>query len=82
MSNGLPFLDEFTDYDSVLRHFEAHGTLPFHNRGRSALAVAMVSHHLGRPEQARRYFDLADSEAAKHQGFRTHVAEVRGYCGL
>src|SRR5262245_37827841 len=36
--NGLPFLDQYENYSSVLSQFEQTGTLPSRNEGRSALA--------------------------------------------
>jgi len=81
---GLPFLEEYESYESVLEHLGRHGFLPFSNPGRSALAGAMICSHLGRLDEARRYFELADSAAtdARHEGFRSHVGVVRTSCGL
>jgi hypothetical protein len=68
---GLPFLDQFPDYGSVLAHFEAHGDLPFRNPGRAALDAAIIAHHVGDLEKARQLFSRAHS--TDHKGFRQHV---------
>jgi hypothetical protein len=81
---GLPFLEEFESYDAVLEHLDQRGCLPSSNPGRGALAGAMICSHLGRADDAKRYFDLAEAAAveARQSGFRSHVAAVRSSSGL
>lgn len=77
---GLPFLSQFETYDDVLTYFKRFGKFPFHNEGRSALAAAIISYHLGRTSDAEDSFQAAIDYARDHPGFRDHVLKVREQC--
>jgi hypothetical protein len=77
---GLPFLSQFESYDAVLTYFKLFHELPFHNEGRSALAAAIISYHLGRRSDAEDFFEAAIDYAKDHPGFREHVKELRQRC--
>jgi hypothetical protein len=81
---GLPFLDEFEGYFSVLEQLERTGALPSKNEGRSALAGALICCHLGERERATMFFDRAIAMAAQmaHQGFLAYVAALRARAGF
>lgn len=81
---GLPFLARYSDYSAVLAEYHAHGHLPFQNEGRSALAAAIIYHHLGQNEAARELFAHAAQQAIAtgHPGFGSHVERIRQQCGL
>lgn len=81
---GLPFLDEFENYSSVLVHLERAGSLPSSNEGRSALAGALICCHLGQRERAAIFFDRATTIANQvaHKGFLAHVTALRVDVGL
>lgn len=81
---GLPFLDEFESYPSVLAHLERTGSLPSKNEGRSALAGALICCQLGQRERAAMFFDRAITIATEmaHKGFLAHVAAVRADVGF
>ena len=82
--SGVPFLDRFRNYASVLSALESEGELPSRNAGRSALVGALVCHRLGRQDDARGWFDKAIEYATTlpHKGFVVHVAKLREKCGL
>jgi hypothetical protein len=77
---GLPFLSQFASYDDVLTYFNLFRKFPFHNEGRSALAAAIISYHLGRRTDAEDLFEAAIDHAKDHPGFRNHVKELRQRC--
>lgn len=77
---GLPFLSQFESYEDVLNYFKLFRKFPFHNEGRSALAAAIVSYHLGRRSDAEHLFEAAIDHAKDHPGFRNHVKELRQRC--
>ena len=79
---GLPFLDQFEGYASVLATLDRTGNLPSRNEGRAALDGALICTHLGQHERAAVFFDRADELAANHKGFKAHVAQVRRSCRL
>jgi hypothetical protein len=81
---GIPFLDRFPDYRSVLAALENDGELPSRNPGRSALVGALICHRLDRPADARAWFAKATEYAntLSNKGFVAHVAKVREKCGL
>lgn len=81
---GLPFLDEFESYSSVLAHLERSGSIPSKNEGRSALAGALICCHLGQRERAATFFDRAITIATEmpHKGFLAHVAALRAGVGF
>ncbi len=71
---GLPFLEQFSDYASVLAYFDEHGDLPFQNSNRAALEAAIIAHHLGELKRAKGLLERAHS--ADHKGFRQHVSKI------
>jgi hypothetical protein len=81
---GVPFLDRFPDYRSVLAALEKDGELPSKNPGRSALVGALICHSLGRPVDARAWFAKATEYANSlhNKGFVAHLAKLREKCGL
>jgi hypothetical protein len=81
---GLPFLDEFESYASILVHLEKTGTLPSSNEGRSALAGALICCHLGERERAAMFFDraIAMAHGAAHKEFLAHVTTLRAEAAL
>lgn len=76
---GLPFLDEFESYSTVLAHLERTGSLPSRNEGRSALVGALVCCHLGQRERAAAFFDraIAGADQLAHKGSLAHVTALR-----
>jgi hypothetical protein len=76
---GVPFLEQFEDYASVLSHLERTGTLPSSNEGRSALAGALICCELRDRPRAGTFFDraAAHAEGMKHRGFLSHVTSLR-----
>jgi hypothetical protein len=83
-SSGIPFLDQYEDYASVLDHVERAGSLPSSNPGRSALVAALICVSTGERERAAAFFDKAAAAAVrtKHKGFQSHVADLRTSCGM
>jgi Domain of unknown function (DUF4304) len=81
-SLGVPFLEEFESYESVLAVLDKRGSLPSSNDGRSALVGAMVSVHLKQLGRARKYFDQAAHHASKNGRFSVHIESIRRECGL
>lgn len=81
-SLGMPFLEAFESYESVLAILDERGSLPFSNEGSSSLLGAMVCVHLKQLDRARGYFDRAATYASPNRGFASRVAEVRRECGL
>ena len=83
---GVPFLDRFPNYQSVLSTLEKDNELPSKNAGRSALVGALVCHKIGQSDEARMWFDRAIAYAAvlprPNKGFEAHVAKLREKCGL
>jgi hypothetical protein len=76
---GLPFFEQFPDYPAVLAYFDAHGDLPFQTTDRAALEAAIIAHHLGDFQSARRLIIKAFS--ADHIGFREHVSKLANRLG-
>jgi hypothetical protein len=74
---GVPFLDRYGSYASIIARFEADGSLPFHNPGRSALVVALICRRMRDEGAADRFFQRAVSLSAHHAGFRAHVEKLR-----
>jgi hypothetical protein len=76
---GLPFLDQFENYSTVLSHLERTGTLPSSNEGRSALAGALICCALGQVARATEFLEraLAYGNEKRHKGFVEHVKSVR-----
>jgi hypothetical protein len=76
---GVPFLEQFEDYASVLAYLERAGTLPSSNEGRSALAGALICCELQDRLRARVFFDraVAYAEVKAHKGFLAHIASLR-----
>ncbi len=76
---GLPFLDQFESYSSVLSYLERTGPLPSKNEGRSALAGALICCDLGERERAAMFFDraIAIAHGMAHKGFLAHVTALR-----
>lgn len=81
---GLPFLDQYENYSSVLSHLELTGTLPSKNEGRSALAGALICRAIGDRERSAAFFDraIALAQEASHKGFLGHVTDLRTSCGV
>jgi len=71
---GLPFLEQFRNYTDVLNYFESHGAYPQMNSGRATFEAAIISHALGRPDQAQHYFEQALDP--NHKPFSEHVREI------
>lgn len=76
---GLPFLDNFESYATVLGHLERTGELPSKNEGRSALVGALICCHLSERSRAAAFFDRAITfgNRGAHKGFLAHVTELR-----
>jgi len=79
---GIPFLEEFESYESVLAVLDQRGSLPSSNAGRSFLVGAMVCVHLKNIDRAREYFDRAAEYASPNKRFVGHVSAIRRECGL
>lgn len=81
---GVPFLDQYEDYSSVLSYLERSGHFPSSNKGRSALVGALICVARGERDRAATFFDRATAEAdrSKHRGFLGHVRDLRAQCGL
>jgi hypothetical protein len=81
---GLPFLDQYESYSSVVSQLDEGGTLPSSNAGRSALVGALICAATGERERAAKFFDRAIVEAKRiaHKGFLGHVHDLRSSCGL
>ena len=82
--SGIPFLDQYENYASVLAQVERAGNLPSSNPGRSALAAALICVSTGERQRAAAFFDKAAAAAlrAKHKGFLSHVGDLRASCGM
>jgi hypothetical protein len=83
-SSGIPFLDQYEDYASVLEHVARAGSLPSSHPGRSGLVAALICVSTGERERAAAFFDKAAAAAvqAKHKGFQSHIADLRSSCGM
>lgn len=81
-TDGLSFLDRYQNYLDVLDYYHLHGSLPFHNEGRSALTAAMIYSHLGKNAEASTLFDRAAADAVRsgHAGFHDYVHKIRQRC--
>jgi hypothetical protein len=81
---GIPFLDQFKDYSSVLGYLDKAGNFPSSNKGRSALVGALICVATGDRSRAAAFFDAAIASAVRtsHQGFLGHVKELRVSCGM
>lgn len=81
---GIPFLDRYGSYASILNEYDKNGNLPFRNEGRSMLDVAIIYHYLGQFESAKKYFIQAaeNAESSGHTAFREYVDSTRIECGL
>ncbi len=77
---GLPFLEQFPDYPSVLAYYEAHGCLPFQNSGRASLEAGIIAHHLRDAHKAQ--YLLAKAHSSENQGFRKYVSTLAGRLGM
>jgi uncharacterized protein DUF4304 len=77
---GLPFLSQFESYRDVLSYFKTFNKFPFHNEGRSTLAAAIISYHVGERVEAEELFARAFNNAVDYPGFREHVCELRKRC--
>lgn len=79
---GLPFLETYNSYSDVLNYYDRHGTLPFHNEGRSSLAAAIISYHLGKLDEAHELFERAADYATanSHRAFQNYVLEIQQRC--
>ncbi|PYS45886.1 MAG: hypothetical protein DMF68_20840 [Acidobacteria bacterium] len=79
---GLPFLETFNSYSDVLNYYDGHGTLPFHNEGRSSLAAAIICYHLGERAKSQALFERAADYATRgnHIEFHDYVREIQQRC--
>lgn len=80
LNHGVPFLDLYTSYSSIMERFQADGTLPFRNSGRSMLAVAIILKAIGDTEKSLEMFDLASKEPTHNRGFSQYVGEIKAKC--
>lgn len=71
---ALPFLDQFTDFRSVLRFYYSRGVLPFQNHGRATLVAAIIEDQVNNRETAEKLFSQAVT--TNHKGFSSHVFEI------
>jgi hypothetical protein len=76
---GLPFLDQFPDYPSILAHHEKCKKYPNVPAARSILIAAIVAHHLGKTKKAKELFKKA---YATSKGGWEHAAEVAENLGV
>ena len=80
---GLPFIDQFSGYKSIIVYYLDHQTLPFNSAARSALLIALIYCAMGEEQIARKYFDQALEVAmgeSSHLGFLEHIRVVRERC--
>lgn len=82
LDHGVPFLERYSDYDSIIERFKIDGSLPFHNPARSTLALAIVHWSRGEGEAARRLFELARAMPSHNIHFSSYVATVQTRCGV
>jgi hypothetical protein len=76
---GIPFLNQFQDYDSVLEYYYSRGRLPFQNEGRASLEAAIIEDHLANSSAAKQLFVKA--ALTSHKGFRNYVIEIAKQLG-
>ena len=76
---GLPFLEQFLNYEAVLRYYETHGDLPSQNAGRATLEAGIVAHQLGDVAKSQQL--LAKAHSTDHKGFRRHVSILASRLG-
>jgi hypothetical protein len=80
---GLPFVDQFSSYKSMIGYYLDHQTLPFNSAARSALLIALIYCAMGEKQVASKYFDQALEVAigqSSHPGFQEHIQVVRERC--
>jgi uncharacterized protein DUF4304 len=80
--HGVPFLEQYSDFRSIIERFETDGSLPFHNPARSTLAVAIIQWSRGQVEAARSLFATARSMPSHNVHFSSYVASVQSQCGV
>lgn len=85
---GIPFLDQFSSYSSILAYFEAKGKFPFQNTGRSALEAAILYRAVGDSAKSAAAFELARADKGHNPRFagyvrtiETKIARVNGQSG-
>jgi hypothetical protein len=76
---GLPFFDQFPDYEAVLAYYDQHGKFPFQNSARSSLEAAIVAHQLGERLKSRDLFVIA--HGSDKAGFRQYVEKIADHLG-
>ena len=80
---GLPFVDQFSSYKSIIAYYLDHRTLPFNSAARSALLIALIYCAMSEEQTANEYFDQALEVAVDetgHPGFLEHIRVVRERC--
>ena len=75
-TTGMPFLDKFTSYRSVLDYFEEHRKFPFQNPGRSALEAAILYRAVGNSTKSIETVAIARSGVGQNPRFADYVATV------
>lgn len=80
--HGVPFLDRYASYDSIIERFEADGSLPFHNEARSTLAVAIIHWARGDKQKARQLFESARKIRSHNIHFPAYVSSIQSRCGV
>jgi hypothetical protein len=76
---GLPFVEQFPNYASVLAYYDAHGDLPSQTSGRASLEAAIVAHYLG--DARRTHQLLAKAHTTDHEGFCQYVSTIANRLG-
>jgi hypothetical protein len=77
---GLPFVEQFPTYGTVLAYYDLNRALPGILEGRDAFVAGIVAHHLGDIPRASKYFLEARSDDNEH--FRNHVESIAKQLGV
>jgi hypothetical protein len=82
LSHGLPFLDRYNSFESVIGQYQEDGSLPSHNPARSTLAIAIIHWARGATQPAREFFERARMTPSHNIRFPDYVTSLQARCGL